>query len=301
MKAVFICIHFSLTSFSADALKLGQSDEKHAPVQGLNVEMLFDDKFIHDTYVLKTKHKAIFLKHKTLTSTFKVGREGSSKCLAFLHIPKNAGTTIEDESQHIVTSTHESVRHWGRFDSSLVCSKAHCLFNYHKFGKDGQGRCSIWHVPPKMDNKLANSYMSDGCVTFCVVRSPSKKFESQLRSDAQGNGSCSEEQFYHRTLQKDQQIRSYPYHDDCHYVSQTEYIYGNSDKPQFCSRQLRFEHLKQDFDNLMAEFDVPVSLTLHSNKPACNVSVEETNAGKVIHDLVEKYYVDDLQHFGYSS
>lgn len=304
MKAVFICIHFCSVLFSTYTLKLPsqdvpQSDKKHAPIGGFDSEMLPNDTFVHDMYLYNEKHEAIFAKHKTVTSMFKVGREGSNKCLSFLHIPKNAGSTIEEESQHIVTSTHQSVRHWGKFDSSLKCSKNSCEFEYHKNGKHGKGLCSRWHVPPNMDNTLANSYSSDGCETFCIVRSPSTKFASQLKY-AGGTKHCSEEWFYQSALQNVQRTQSYPYQSDCHYVSQTEYIFGNSDKPQFCSHQLRFENLKQDFDNLMAEFDIPVSLSRHANKVNCQVSIEKTSAGRVIHDFVKEYYVDDLQNFKYS-
>ena len=72
------------------------------------------------------------------------------KELKFIHITKNAGTTIEN------IANDNSVK-WGRFD----CDH---LRNYKKPGFNG----SIWHTP----RRFMKEGVYDGFKTFAVVRNP---------------------------------------------------------------------------------------------------------------------------------
>lgn len=267
----------------------------------LQVDVTEEEFNPHNTHLDLVKTQARFFEHKTLGSLLKVGRKGSSQCLSFLHIPKNAGTTIEDLSTHIVSSTDDSARHWGRLDTSLECEgDRQCTFQYQKEGAPKKATCYKWHVPPYKDQKLAASYLSDGCETFCVVRSPSDRFFSELKY--RGGFNCSAEGFHSSALRSIQNTLSDPYHADCHMVPATEYIYGDSHTPQFCKHQLRHENLKEDFDKLMSEFGLPLSLDErnHAFGSSCHIPLETRDADQEVHDFILKHYGDDLKNFHYT-
>jgi len=120
----------------------------------------------------------------------------AGRCLAFLHVPKNAGTSIEHEFWMEELSgpydgesplRRRGVRDWGKFDKRLRCLKEMkcfsgpcCLFGYHDCSKPNtkeEARCSAWHTPPTWDPVLKKSY--EGCDTFCVVRNPISKMRSK--------------------------------------------------------------------------------------------------------------------------
>ena len=79
-----------------------------------------------------------------------------SENLVFLHIPKNAGTTIEDIGK-------ENGYNWGRFDKKNL---KNIPFNQN---------CSYWHAPPK---NLSKDYYNIN-PSFTVVRNPYDRIVSE--------------------------------------------------------------------------------------------------------------------------
>jgi len=282
---------------------------------GLRVSKKFDVQ-LHQEYLHVEKDKSMYIEHKSLDSMFKIGREGSNKCLAFMHIPKNAGSAVERLGKHYVRSTDPSARHWGMFDHSLACDTGHsCTF---KYGNNQTATCPKWHVPPHLDAKLAASYTRDGCQTFCIVRSPSEKFFSELKFYYQNDGrteeglnfQCSKEWFHDAAELSSSRTREKPYWNKCHFVPQSEFVYGkDADKDFFkqtyCDHQLRMENLEEDFGNLMKKFDIPLALNKHlqaqgSTNEKCDLSEEERDADKTAHSFIMDWYSSDLKNFGYS-
>lgn len=267
---------------------------------GLNV----GNSITHNRYLLVEKTSWRFIQHKTLDSTFKVGREGSDKCLSFLHIPKNAGTAIEGL---VLKATDASLRHWGMFDTSLDCYDSapdgewpSCFFTSK--GADGQSTeqsCSKWHVPPHLDSKLAASYTYDGCETFCVVRHPETRFSSGVRHWCPTD---SPERLNQRTKDIIDSMALDRYQEDCHFVSQTEYVYGDANSPQYCTHQVRFEHLKEDFENLMQQFDIPLALETqaHPGNPTEDCKWDG-HFDELVHAFATEYYSHDFKNFNYSA
>lgn len=276
---------------------------------GLRVSKKFDVQ-LHAEYLHLEKDKAMYIEHKTLNSLFKIGREGSNKCLSFLHIPKNAGTTMERLGQHYVKAVNNTARHWGMFDHSLKCNGWHdCNFTYMREGKPETATCKKWHVPPHLNEQLAASYTRDGCETFCITRSPSDKFFSELqyfykndgRTEEGLNFQCSMPWYHEAAELASSRTRKKPYWDQCHFVPQSEYIFGlDAEKKQvFCNHQLRMENLEEDFGSLMKKFDIPMSLEKKKNSGNCDLSEDERDADKVARDFIMDWYRDDLKNFHY--
>lgn len=299
MKHFFIL--FLLKSVAGLMLNTARDAPDHLDggLYGISTEM-------HNEYVEVSKSEAVYHEHKSLSSTFMFGREGSNKCLSFMHIPKNGGTTMEDLNNFnggVLSATHGSLRHWGRFDSSLHCTFHRCQFSAlnKRTGKTTRGQCSKWHVPPHVDSRLAASYTADGCETFCITRSPSEKMFSQMKYNQKGTCPCTMKWFHAAAVKLAEQTPATPYFQDCHMVPQTEYIYGNSDTPQFCMHRLSMENLKVEFANLMSDFDIPLSLSYDHNPGKGQMSFASRDADPVAHNFIQTYYADDLKNFNYTA
>lgn len=214
---------------------------------------------------------------KATANAFINGTRG--RCLQFLHIPKTAGQSIEVQGS-------QSNTHWGRLDKRLGCS-------HQTAGPAGPecalpgGRCSMWHVPPALDPVLAKSY--EHCETFCVVRHPVARFESQHQWWTHRCNSSDMLTFAQRSL-KEAETR--PYIQDCHLVPQAVYV-GKGRR--WCQHVLKFETLLHDFRNLMSRFGINADMTVHENHGKCNADLP--NEGRA---LVEKFYAADYDAFGYS-
>eukprot|EP00442_Polarella_glacialis_P055527 CAMPEP_0115134100 /NCGR_PEP_ID=MMETSP0227-20121206/54876_1 /TAXON_ID=89957 /ORGANISM="Polarella glacialis, Strain CCMP 1383" /LENGTH=314 /DNA_ID=CAMNT_0002540477 /DNA_START=48 /DNA_END=988 /DNA_ORIENTATION=- len=131
-----------------------------------------------------------------------VSPASAGKCLSFIHIPKNGGSTIEylyaqalrNESLKLTqplewgdcgAAQRNGKRYWGMCDKGLTCetkkkcemSVADCCWVNKSFSPlqvPPWDSCSFWHLPPAWDSQLAESYRQ--CDTFCVVRDPIAKF-----------------------------------------------------------------------------------------------------------------------------
>lgn len=281
------------------------------------------DSSVHQEYLHLSKDQALFVEQKSLESVFKIGREGSKQCLSFLHIPKNAGSAMEKIGQHYVKAVDTTARHWGMFDHSLKCNGWHmCNFTYTKDGKKETATCPKWHVPPHLDQQLAASYTRDGCETFCVVRSPTDKFFSELKFFYANDGAkeglkanCSKSWYHDAADLAATRTRETPYWDNCHFVPQSEYVYGKDPAPKqnaeykkvFCNHQLRMENLEEDFASLMKKFDIPLALSKNKEATAqgakkftCELPEEDRDEEKVAHDFIFDYYSQDLKNFEYA-
>ena len=179
------------------------------------------------------------------------------RSLEFVHIPKTAGTTIEDVARR------HNIK-WGRHNRS-TSDRAPQL----------DPPCSYWHRPTR-------SFDSD---TFCVFREPASRVVSEYGALRRNQGRECNEHDLNQWV--DEMLNSLPRNATAT-LSLSLSTYGDI--------QLRFSHLTDDFDNLMAEYDLPMRLDdlppANTSRAKCDVSVadlSESSLGR-IHDIYSADY-----------
>jgi hypothetical protein len=136
--------------------------------------------------------------------------------LRFLHIPKNAGTSIEEAGMTIQQT-------WGKYDTRLK--------HLHSGSK--------WHIPQNI-----------GPESFCVIRNPFDKLLSQFRHETISDLHYNKQSLNTWLESSIQNVIKNPSYMDSHYLPQFHYI-------KHCTHILRFEHLQEDFDRLLANYNLP--------------------------------------------
>jgi len=226
------------------------------------------------------------------------------RCLNFLHIPKNAGTSMEAFSVTAHTAEGYSPK-WGEKDSQLQCSHPGncrkvpwpCQRGCDISTASGQqGICSIWHTPPALDSTLANYYQQ--CNTFCIVRNPLHRSLSEFLWEG---GACNLEH-YEMAMQKtfEHDLPNNQFYKDCHFLPQVQYIYGQSQPTQHphCQHVLHMENLTAEFHDLMGQYNINSTMIPRTNTRSCEfdwAKVSEKTRG-----LIEEYYTDDYDAFGFT-
>lgn len=211
----------------------------------------------------------IFLIYKKNIDDFK----SEKKELFFIHIPKNAGTTIENtvEKYNIL---------WGKkyFKNKDVKLKSNIL-----------KKNSLWHIPPKYF--LDNSYKNK--ILFSVVRNPYERIISECKWISKSkNKKCNNINDF--IMKKLEEYKKNKFSSDNHLIPQSEFIYGN---PQ-CNEILRFENLNEDFEKLMKKYNYPKIKLLHHNKSEDrNITIRNLNKKSI--DLINEVYKEDFKNFGY--
>lgn len=211
------------------------------------------------------------------------------KCLKFLHIPKNGGTTIE---RFIL---NRSLASFGFYDRSMKCNNGTRRGMGCQFA-DRRGtlrNCSVWHVPPIYDAGLAAFYRP--CETFCVTRHPLLRAWSQHFYSTED---CSAKAFAENMKSKLLELESNPFVEDCHWVKQSTYVDGGA----HCQHVLRAEHLEEDFNGLMAQFSIPIALEQknHISRSGCDIKSHIKNIPRETLEFIEWYYAEDYKAFGYN-
>lgn len=213
----------------------------------------------------------------------------TGKRLLFLHIPKNAGTTIEDTGA-------QSGMSWGRM-----------LQQGQKVMPDGS-KCNLWHVPPAYlpAGKANNPYA--GAEVFCVTRHPYDRAVSEynyLVGVPWGKNQPLEprcqplglNQFMTATMTRVKAGKKFL--GDCHMVPQSEYIWGPTGR-QWCQTILKIEELTTSFNTLMAQRGLSLRLGPKKNSKAgvCPQlsSASLTPATKA---MLNQVYASDFAKLGY--
>jgi len=244
----------------------------------------------------------------------------TEKCLNFLHIPKDAGATMEDirrgRAQMLAEAGDSDESHvgWGWGESILStigCTNGtkdpmgpmgceigeqSALQNATRMDTPRIGDlgdlCSVFHYPPAYDPLVAAGYL--GCQTFCIVRHPLTKAISQ---HIFMGGKCNAASFAETIRQKAVWLQTHPFTEDCHWLPQTTYI-GETGK--YCQRVLKMENLVGDFNSLMAEYGYPMRLPNHTHNH-CDLAdhAEDIPADAV--QWIESFYAADYAQLGYST
>jgi len=254
--------------------------------------------------------------------------------LEFIHIPKNAGSTIEDAGFRYGYS-------WGRYKfthceaSSLTQLSTESWRMYCENAPRLKLPCNRWHIPPAA-YAFYEALPYKGKETFCVVRHPYAKVISEIlygaimhpTSTAPCVGCCDAPALNERvkimsamlnqTLGQPWEGRLFydgtwsppsgtSSHDDCHWIPQTHYTNGpeyvqNGLAPK-CDHVLRFENLEADWDELFAGRPSPVPSSALSenlaNANGCGIQIGALNAES--QQMIADLYRDDFAAFGYST
>jgi hypothetical protein len=174
--------------------------------------------------------------------------------LEFIHIPKNAGTTIEN------IANEKNIK-WGRFKpehKKTVLNK----------------NCTYWHTPPKYFN---NNSLYKKDETFCVIRDPYDRIVSEYKY--RNNKKKHSPTHMNEWIQNN--LIPLNYVDggmNCHFIPQYHYIYDDNDK-QTCNHILNFNNLSNDFNNMTKKYniDLQLSKSRKDNNTINSVTVNDLN------------------------
>lgn len=192
------------------------------------------------------------------------------KRLKFLHIPKTAGTSIEE-------TAHAHGINWGMFDDT-----------FKKNHRESLG--DPWHLPLHFLSNYEELLATYDF--FTVVRNPWDLVRSEVgwywRCENKTPNAADLNDVIHRFLSME--------HRHGHWCPQTNYVYHN-DKP-LIKHVLRYEDLPHAFDKLMSEYGLPLKLEQHLAKGSREFGFADMYPSTK--DLIRKYYHQDFVNFGYN-
>lgn len=215
----------------------------------------------------------------------------------FLHIPKNAGTTIED------SGFQQAGFKWGW----------HAWGSVVKLTMPDGHPCSWQHVPPD-DLPDGNRSMYKDTEVFCITRHPYDRALSNYVwmvklypavSDAskkllEAHPLCSVAGLNHVLEQLSlAYLDGRKWLNDCHMLPQSKYVFGK--KRQWCKHVIDIHELPTGFDDFMNKSgsDVKILETKNVNKDRCpGLSVTDINDTTLA--LLDNIYSDDFKKFNYT-
>jgi hypothetical protein len=236
------------------------------------------------------------------------------KQLRFVHITKNAGTTIEEIGKP----------HWGRFDAE-----------YRDAVSDVYGSpWDWWHIPPQFMSRDALSAIRKKYDFFLVVRNPFDRVVSEYYCEWGGpkkkwNDAARANSWIQQQLEKIEQSievfeankaaggkrqpgRTYKALDG-HWMPQHIYTVDENGGSLVESQNVvRFENLAADFSSLMSRYNYPDTFSIekasHLNKSRAKVGQGQgSEAQFTAHqlspeniELVRRIYRRDFEQFNYS-
>lgn len=168
------------------------------------------------------------------------------KKLMFVHIPKNAGTTVEDIGM-------QNGILWGKFATpGLTKDRKPCITN--------------WHIPPSQFPRNPNPYKDPSVELFCVVRDPWRRLVSEFIWERFFGGiliptpGCDIPAFRNWMNRSLTAIESgnLTGH-DCHLLPQSSYIKGPAQETG-CQHMLQASNLTNEFNQLMEKFGLKLRM-----------------------------------------
>jgi len=282
----------------------------------------------------KETSNALLLRRKSIKNHEVRTSSLSGSCLKFMHIPKTGGTSIDSVNMHQEVPAFDSLMHQtysraaagmnaGEFESkygsdlgnmydeshksllhyALVWMPSH--FQYYHFVAQPDGNiCEDLHTAPGYDVGVTNFFVEGGCTVFCAVRDPLSRFISAYEMSQVGP--CDPAGFESSTSTFLAKAQEHPYVSGCMFVPQVQFVYGarnqSSASTQFCNRILHTEHLNEEFDALMEEQNVSLTLPethLMSTSTYSGCLVDQSQVTQAAKDMIYQYYRADYEAFGY--
>ena len=195
------------------------------------------------------------------------------KQLKFIHITKTAGTSIED-----IGSTNNIK--WGRFHTKYRSI-------YKKYINYEPWHCIFKYLP------ISLKYKYDW---FMVVRNPYTRIISEFHYDLLrciNNLYIYDKKMFNHFIQLKIISRL---KEGSHYTEQ--HLYYDNDK-NIKIHVLKFENIKEDFNQLMRQYNLNIKLNIHVNKQKIKkFTVKDLNETSI--NLIKKIYKKDFEMFGYS-
>lgn len=192
--------------------------------------------------------------------------------LEFIHIPKNAGTTIE-----YLGKKHNIP--WGRFNMTL--------------NSIDNNICSFWHIPPK--HLKAGTSVYDKSPTFCVIRDPFDRIVSAYVYLHRFNPSRLNATDMNEWLQLHLPRISKSVENDCHFLPQHEFIFRDDASPT-CEHILNFHELDSQFNSLMQKYSLDVDITTVPKKNTMGTtSLTSKDLDSKSRSLIRSIYTKDLK------
>jgi hypothetical protein len=191
------------------------------------------------------------------------------KELKLIHITKCGGTSIENIGK-------KNGKLWGTFHKEYACNS-----------------CSHSHTVFKYINKEIQLKYD----WFTVVRNPYERILSEFYCKWGGIGSYEKsiplvkEECNKFLISKIKNYNGFGYH----YTPQFFYLENDYN---IDIKILRLENLKEDFNNLMKDYDYDINLTNHDNK-SNKRSFKISDFSEELIDLINVVYKKDFELFGY--
>lgn len=219
--------------------------------------------------MLRTTCTLIILFTMLISIVYKTRKFRYKTNLQFIHIPKNAGTTIENiGNKHNVK--------WGRFNDDLETQS--------KFKQ-----CNYWHIPPKYFNK--NSYY-DSNDTFCVIRNPFSRIVSEYKYRFGDEPTKLTAKSMNMWIQQDLpfMLKTKKHSYNCHLLPQSEFIYDQMGN-KTCTHVLNNDKLTDEFNDLMKTYRYDhIQMTSQKDnvsKGGLSVNDLDENSKAIIRDLYQ--------------
>jgi hypothetical protein len=202
-----------------------------------------------------------------------ISKKNVEKFLEFIHIPKNAGTTIEN------IANEKGVK-WGRFKPAL---KKRMNIN----------NCTYWHLPPKHFDQ-DGLYNQDE--TFCVIRDPFERVVSEYKYRVNNKKNMDDPIKMNEWISTNvDPYNIYNLKLNCHILPQTEYIYDDHGN-KTCDNVLSFNNLTSEFNDLMKDNNLDIIMDTERRDNSTNkmkVSVNDLNESNI--KLIKRLYKTDFE------
>ena len=204
--------------------------------------------------------------------------------LKFIHIPKNAGTSIENSAK--TKNILWGFKEWTKLNTNNVWKSNKPWFNLNKKKHiKNNSSCHPWH---KIPDNLKEFYKDDEL--FCVVRNPYSKIVSSYNY-ANGKG-ANKKHLNEFIKNKLEDFDKNKYWNGCHILPQHYYTHGKIK----CNHILRYENLDKEYYDLMKNNNLNLKLP-KNNISRKNVSTKDLNAESI--KLINKAYDKDFKLFNY--
>ncbi len=194
--------------------------------------------------------------------------------IEFIHIPKNAGTTIENIANDVNIK-------WGRFKPEHK--------EYNSMNNEINDKCSYWHIPPK---DFDNNSIYDVNETFCVLRNPYDRIVSEYKYRNKNEEHTPEKM---NSWIKEHLIPENYQHGglNCHFLPQSDFIYDAQNNVT-CDNILDFDNLSSEFNKLTELHDIDLKLNngIKHNKTMKSVTVSDIDDD--VKDLIRNIYKRDF-------